>query len=564
MHHAPKGTMMGLRKNVSYLNRYRQIVHVMTKHGLGYFVEQMGLTSMVPRTKRKDIAMQRPRGSLAATYRVILEELGPTFIKFGQILSTRPDIVSPEYVQEFSKLQDSVPPLPFSVISAQMERELSAPLETVFASVDEEPIASASIGQVHKGVLRTGETVAVKVQKPDIERTVSLDLEIMRNLARRVGTLAAQRSPYEPEEIVDEFAKAIRKELDYTLEARNAEKFYREFEKERSVRIPRIFRQHSTKRLLVMEYIEGRKVLDILGDARYTKEERAHIAKIGADALYKMIFVHGFFHADPHPANIFVIDAATISFLDFGIVGRINSRMRDNIVDLVLGVVERDAERIADTVIEITGAEEVGKDELVWEIDDLVDQYYGQTLENVNMGQFIQDLTTVAKRHRLKMPKHYTLLSKAILMIEGIGRQLDPSFDALSHSRPYVETMVRERMKPSAMARRWYASITQAGELLLDLPKRVDTMVTRLSKRGFKIGVERDTIDALTHSFERSVNRLSFAIVSASMVLASAVLLQADVGPHWKSLPLVGLALFAVSFLFGVSLLNGIFKSGKL
>lgn len=552
------------RQNVSYVNRYRQIVHVMAKNGLGHFVDQMGLGSMLPRTKRKDITTARPKKSMAVTYRTILEELGPTFIKFGQILSTRPDIISAEYVYEFSKLQDSVKPLPYDVIREQIEKELDAPLEDVFEYIKETPLASASIGQVHRGQLKDGTDVAVKVQKPDIERIVRLDLEIMRNLAHRVGSLAAQRSPYEPEEIVEEFSKAIRKELDYTLEASNAEKFYQEFKNEPSVRIPRIYRSHSTKRLLVMEFIAGRKVLDILEDESYTAGERAHIAKIGADALFKMIFTHGFFHADPHPANIFVIDAKTISFLDFGITGRINNRMKRELVDLILAVLGRDADKVADTIIAITNAEDVSRDDLIWEIEDLIENYYGQTLDNINMGQFIQDLTAVSKRYGIKMPKYYTLLGKSILMIEGIGRQLDPDFNAVEYTKPYVKEMIRQRMNPVNMAKRWYESVAQAGDLLLDMPKRIDSILSRTSKRGFKVGVDRDTTECLTHSFERSVNRLSFAIVSASMVLASSVLFHAEIGPHWQELPILGLLLFLISFVFGVSLIHAIFKSGRL
>jgi ubiquinone biosynthesis protein len=313
-----------------------------------------------------------------------------------------------------------------------------------------------------------------------------------------------------------------------------------------------------------MEFIEGKKVLDILDDESYAPPERARIAKIGADALFKMIFSYGFFHADPHPANIFVIDSNTISFLDFGITGRINRKMKGELVDIILAVLNKDAEKVADTVLSITEAEDVNKDDLVWEIEDLIENYYGQPLENINMGTFIQDLTAVSKRYGIKMPKYYTLLGKSILMIEGIGRQLDPGFNAVEYTKPYVRQMVKERMSPVNMAKRWYESVTQAGDLLLEMPRRLDSILSRTSKKGFKFGVDRETTESLTHSFERSANRLAFAIVSASMVLASSVLFQADIGPRWQGLPLFGLLLFLVSFIFGVSLIYAIYKGGKL
>ena len=556
--------IMGVKQNVEHINRYRQLAHIMAKHGMGYFVSQMGMSSYLTHMRRRDIESKKPKHSAAVTYRMILEDMGPTFIKFGQILSTRPDIISREYVKEFSKLQDDVNPIPFEIISKQIEKEIDGPLESVFAEIDPFPLASASIGQVHKAILLNGDIVAIKVQKPDIEKTIHLDIEIMKTFARRAGTLVAQRSPYNPGEIVDEFAKAIVRELDYTLEAANAQRFYREFENDDRVRIPWIYSDISTKRLLVMEYIEGIKVSDILENSDFTAEDRATIAEIGAKSLFKMVFDYGFFHADPHPANIFVINPTTISFLDFGIVGKISSSMRKNLIDLVISVINKNPEKIADIILEMTGAEDANKNELIWDIEDLIEIYYGKMLESINMGDFIQDLTLIAKRHGIKMPVSYALLGKATLMIEGVGRQLNPNFETVSFSKPYIKQMIKEKMGPEYIIKHWYENLTQSGELLIDLPVKIDSIISRLGSGNFNIGVDKRTFDGVTHSFERSINRLSFSIVAAAMLLSTAVMISTNVGPNAYGLSIIGWIGVLISFSLSFYLIKAIMNCGRL
>lgn len=556
--------IMGVKQNVEHINRYRQLAHIMAKHGMGYFVSQMGMSSYLTHMRRRDIESKKPKHSAAVTYRMILEDMGPTFIKFGQILSTRPDIISREYVKEFSKLQDDVNPIPFEIISKQIEKEIDGPLESVFAEIDPFPLASASIGQVHKAILLNGDIVAIKVQKPDIEKTIHLDIEIMKTFARRAGTLVAQRSPYNPGEIVDEFAKAIVRELDYTLEAANAQRFYREFENDDRVRIPWIYSDISTKRLLVMEYIEGIKVSDILENSDFTAEDRATIAEIGAKSLFKMVFDYGFFHADPHPANIFVINPTTISFLDFGIVGKISSSMRKNLIDLVISVINKNPEKIADIILEMTGAEDANKNELIWDIEDLIEIYYGKMLESINMGDFIQDLTLIAKRHGIKMPVSYALLGKATLMIEGVGRQLNPNFETVSFSKPYIKQMIKEKMGPEYIIKHWYENLTQSGELLIDFPVKIDSIISRLGSGNFNIGVDKRTFDGVTHSFERSINRLSFSIVAAAMLLSTAVMISTNVGPNAYGLSIIGWIGVLISFSLSFYLIKAIMNCGRL
>ncbi len=553
----------GIRQNVTHINRSRQIAHVMAKHGLGYYVDQMGISNLLPRLRRKDLSTQMPKKSLAVTYRIIFEELGPTFIKLGQILSTRPDIISKEYVEEFSKLQDSVAPISFDKIKEVIEKELNAPIDTVFTFLDEVPIASASIGQVHRGILLDGNEVAIKVQKPNIERIINTDTEIMRNLAKRSKNLFGQRSPYDPEEIVEEFAKAIKKELDYNIETANAERFGREFYNDPTVKIPKIFKRFGTKRLLVMEYIDGIKISDVL-HLEYTEKEKAHLAEIGANAVLKMIFEFGFFHADPHPANIFVVDKNTIAFLDFGIIGRINKNAKRNLTSLLIAIINKDAEKIGDILVHMMSATDVNKDELVYELEDLIDVYYNRSLEEINMGEFLQDLTLSVKRHGMKMPKNYALLGKTLIMIEGVGRQLNPNFNSVQYTKPYVKKIIMERMGPKNIVKRWYEMLSQTSGMAVDIPKKIDNIMTRLSKGEFRVGVESKSMEYLTHSFERSVNRLSFSIVIAGMILSSSVLFMTNIGPKIYNLPLFGWIGFIISFTLGIWLISGIVKTGKL
>ncbi|MHC1604683.1 MAG: ABC1 kinase family protein [Candidatus Methanofastidiosia archaeon] len=553
----------GMKRNVKYINRYRQIVSVLAKYGFGHLVDQMGLGNLLPRARKKELKTKLSKRSLAVTYRLILEELGPTFIKFGQILSTRPDMISSEYVVEFSKLQDSVKPIGFEKIKSQIEKELDAPLDTIFTEIDKTPIASASIAQVHKATLLSGEVVAVKVQKPDVERTIAIDVEIMKNLSKRVGGMMAQRSPYDIEDIVEEFSKAIKKELDYTLEAANAEKFYREFEDDPTVKIPKIFEEYTTKRIMFMEYIDGIKVSEIekLG---FSLDKRKRIAEIGAKALLKMIFTHGFFHADPHPANIFVIDEETISFLDFGIVGKISKTMKKRLTDLLISIIRKDSNKITEFLMFIADDSDINKDELAWEIEDLIDIYYGKLLEKINMGEFMEDLVDIAKRYKIKIPKNFVLFGKALLMIEGVGRQLYPSFNSVEYTQPYVKILIKERMGPENRIKEWYESLSQTKDIVLNLPLKLDKIISKFGKGSFKVSFDKNNVEDLTDSFERSVNRLAFSIVITGMVLASSILVMADIGPMYYDFPIMGWFGFILSFALGIYLIRAILKSHRL
>jgi len=552
-----------IKKNIEYINRYRQIANVMAKHGLGYFVEQMGLGEHLPRFRREELTKRRRKQSLAVTYRLVFEELGPTFIKLGQILSTRPDMISKEYVDEFAKLQDQVNPLPFEQMEQVIYEELGKPIDEVFSEIDEEAISSASIGQVHRAVLTTGEVVALKVQKPNIRRTIEIDIQIMRNLARRMSGLVAQRSPYEPEEIVDEFAKTIRRELDYQLESAHARKFHHFFEGDDEVRIPYIYSSITTRRLLAMEYIEGVNIKELLKEG-YTNEERKKVAHVGARAMLSMIFDHGFFHGDPHHSNIFATKGGQVAFLDFGIIGRLSKHNRQHLSDLLIAIVRKDASQVASTVVAMSETNHVDMEEMTWDIDDLLERYYGKRLQDINIGNYIQDLMTVVKRYGIKIPSNYALLGKTMLMLEGIGRQLDPDFNSVEHTRPYVERMVRERMSPFTTLRDWYDHLAQSTRMVADIPSKLNDLMSDLTAGDFKVGIERDTMDEMKHSFEKTVNRLSFSIVIAGMVLASSLLFMANLGPELYDLPIFGWVGFMISFMLGIWLIAAIIRGGKL
>jgi len=552
-----------LRKNVKHINRYRQIAQTMTKYGMGYLVDQAGLKKFLPRGSQVQGQGSVRKRSLAVTYRMILEDLGPTFIKLGQILSTRPDIISKEYVKEFSKLQDDVNPIPFDKISVEIEKELNSPISKVFSNIEEKAIASASIGQVHKATLLDGTLVAVKIQKPGIERTIMTDLEIMRNLSGGVVNAMANRSPYNPEEIVDEFSKAIKRELDYNIEANNAKRLYRDFKNVSEVRIPRIYDRYTTKRLMVMEYIDGTKVSEILKDG-YPYEDRKNIARIGAQAIMSMIYEHGFFHADPHPGNIFVISRNEIAFLDFGIMGKISKKNRKILISMLVSIINHNPEKIASIIIDMTNANIERMDEFIWDIEDLLDIYLGKELEEIDVGEFIENLTYISKEYGIKMPSNLVLLGKAIMMIEGIGRQLDPKFNLTSITRPYANKMFREQMKPSNILKEWYETLSENGERLISLPEKLDNIITNLSTGELKLGLGRNTFDQASLHFEKSINRLSFSIVVAGMVMASSIMFMTNIGPRLFDLPLLGLVGFILSFALGIGLIRGIMQSGRL
>lgn len=553
---------MGLRdlvRRYRHVERYRQIATVLIKYGFGWFVKQIHLHSSLPISKK--IIESRFPGELELStdvrVRKVLEELGPTFIKFGQILSTRPDLIPRPLIGELEKLQDAVPP--FQNADGQIEKNLGAPPEKLFASFDKKPVAAASVGQVHKAVLKSGEVVAVKVQRPNIERTVAVDMEILMDIARLVEKNIPEARIYRPRGVVREFAKVMEDELDYTKEARNAERFYRNFASESgTIRIPKVYPALSNKRVLTMEFIDGVKVSDIRRLERM-KIDRKKIAGIGARAVIKEFLVDGFFHADPHPGNVLVTADGRLSFIDFGMVGYIDSEMKEELEGLFLSVVRKDMNAMTRGFLEVgTVSSDTDIPAFKAELSRVVDYYYGRKIGEVDIGLLLNEVAGLMRRYRVELPAKFTTAFNALLISEGTGKTLDPDFKLINEARPFAEKLARERMKIDYMVAYAMEHLAEYGEFAKALPRRLNRLLEKTEAGGLEVTFTHRGLQKLRHDITRTSNRISFSIIIAALIVSSSGMITNP------TLSKIGTAGFLVAGLLGFWMVVSILRSGNL
>ena len=455
----------------SHAGRYLQIASALRRHGFGFVLGLLGLDRVVPsRGGAAADALRKATAESPAHLRAALEELGPTFIKLGQLLSTRSDLLPPAFVAELAKLQDDAPPVPVDVIRDVIRSELGAAPQEVFASFDDRPLASASIGQAHAATLDDGTPVVVKVRRPDAVALVQIDLEILQNLASRATRSWEFAREVDVIGIVDEFVQTIRAELDYLEEGRNAERFARDFEDDVSVVIPRVYWEHTTSRVLTLERMGGINV----GDADALDEagvDRNLVARRGADVVLKMIFEDRFFHADLHPGNLFIHDDGTIALIDFGMVGVIGEELRGHLSRLFIAMVRGDAELLTSALIDVsvTGAS-VDRMTLRDDLRPFVSRYQLRSVRQTPFARMTADLFAILRTNRVRLPREMMLLFKALLLIEALAMRLDPDFRLGEALEPYAERLAWERLRASAIAKRLARASIDVGELALDLP----------------------------------------------------------------------------------------------
>lgn len=546
------------------LRRLREIARVLVRYGFVDVLARMHLEPYVALGRRLLSPRQASeRLSKAQRLRLALEELGPTFIKFGQALSTRPDLVPPEMIAELSRLQDQVLPIPPGQAEQTVAAALGRPLAEVFSSFDPEPMAAASIAQVHQAVLVDGQRVAVKVRRPGIEQVIESDLAIISQLARLAERYLPDAAFYRPVALAAQFARSIRRELDLAREGRTIDRVRRNFEGDPTVRIPRVHWPLTRSDVLTLEFIAGTKVSEI--DKLGASCDPTVVAHRGAAAILRQVLVHGLFHADPHPANIFVLPGNVICFLDFGNVGRLDAGMRRQIGALGEAVACQDAERVALRLLALaTPAGDVNIADLTADVADILDAYSGVALGDTSLAGLIHQAIDALSRHRLQFPPDLMLLVKAFVTIEGVGRQLDPGFKLVDDARPIVQQLLRERMKPSALASRLGDMGKEAAEILITLPRDLAEVVRKARNDGLSIQFVHRNLDHFVQEMDRSSNRLSFAIVIAALLVASSLVFQSGVGPRVLGYPALGLAGFLVAGFLGVWLAIGILRSGRL
>jgi len=542
-------------------------VSVLLKHGLGDLVTRVGLHRQlgISRhffTKHKET----PLAPLTRWQRVrmVLEELGPSFIKLGQLASTRPDLVPPEACAEFAKLQDTVPAFPVSQVREIIEAELGDSVEVLFKEFDERPVASASISQVHRAVLHDGTVVAVKVQRPGIRGTIEVDVEIMFHLAELTEKHFPWMETLDPVGIVQEFSRTIKRELNFDIEAGNIERFARNFRSDTTIYVPKAYRHLSTDKVLVMEFVEGIKVsdLDTLADANLDLEL---IADRGANIILKQIFEHGFFHADPHPGNILVLPDNVICLLDYGMTGTLTGRNREDLGGLIAGIVRRDAKRMTRSLLRLSQHKSIESIEsLETDIADFVEQHLYRPLKDIHMGSLLMQLIQLLVRHNLKLPPVLYLLDKALITVEGNGRKLSPEFDIIEHMKPFVRQLLSERLSIRKLRKDFYTASLDWEAVLRELPTNTRNIIDKINRGKIRIEFEHRGLEPMLKTHDRISNRIVYGIVLSSLIIGSSLIVLSGIPPNWHEIPVIGIIGFLTAGAMGFWLLISIIHHGKM
>lgn len=550
-----------------HIQRYRQILAVLFKYGFGDLVGtlkieqylEIGLQVISKKRREKIEKLSR-----AERVRMALEELGPTFIKMGQILSTRPDLLPVEFIRELGKLQDNVPPFSYTQVKETIETELKTPLEKVFKDFDETPLASASLGQVHRARFVDGEEVVVKVQRPGIQKTIEVDMEIMLHLATLMERHLEGWDLHRPTKVVEEFASTLGKELDYTIEATHMETFAKNFASEYTIYIPKVYREATAERVLTMEKIDGIKAsnIDLLEKEGLDKEK---IAVIGADLIMKQIFVHGFFHADPHPGNIFILPNNVICYLDFGMMGRIGRQTREDFADLIMGIVRQDESEAANALLKLTNwDEEPNRVQLERDVTEFMDQHFYRPLKEMELGKLLHQLLDIASKHRMSLEPDFFLVLKAFSTVEALGRMLDPNFDIASRAEPFIRRIRLDRLHPGRIASDMIDSGAEFVQLFKEIPGEIRNILKQTRQGRVKIEIEHHGLESMLFTHNRISNRLAFAIVLAALIIGSSLIVLSGIPPKWHEIPIIGLAGFVIAGVMGFWLLISILRRGRI
>ncbi len=521
----PKGFFP--REFLHHRRRVGEIVAVLSRHGFGWVLDQLGFGTLAARERGRLRGVRLDHRVAGATHlRMALEELGPTFIKIGQILSTREDLLPAEYISELARLRDRVPPMPADRIVQEIERTFGRPLAQLFAEFDPEPLASASIGQVHAARLHLGTTVVVKVRKPGIAETIEEDLAILAQLARAAQRRAPLAEFYDLIGLVDEFAWTIRAELDYRREGRNADKLRQQFSDNADIVIPGVIWERTAESVLTLKRIDGIPIDDVAAIDR-AGIDRAALAQRAARIVLDAILVHGFFHADPHPGNFAVLPDGRIVAYDFGMVGRLDPLTRDNLLDALVGVIRQEPDRVIDALSRLNiirhEAERAG---LRRDLQHLLDRYYGMALGEYRLQEIASDLLAIVRRRHLVLPTELMLVLKTLMMHEGVGRHLDPGFQPFTVAEPYVRRTLLERYLPQS----WLPRVTETADdsirLILEFPRRIDRLLRQLEHSDIEVTMHIAEVQQIIQRLSAMINRLVIAILVAAGLISLGLLLS--------------------------------------
>lgn len=546
------------------ISRLREIALILSKHGFHQLLENVGLGRLLPLSRRFRGRTGRTGDTpVPVQARMALEDLGPTFVKLGQMLSTRPDLVPPEFVEEFKKLRDEVPPFPFAEVRRIVEEEVGGPLAEAFLEVDSEPLAAASIAQVHRARLTDGSRVVLKVQRPGTERTVSHDLATLYLLVNLVERYVPESRPFQLRVIVDEFARVIRRELDFFLEASNTEHFRQNFADFESVVVPEVRWEFTTKHLLVLEAIEG----DPLDDPEVLRArglQPAALARVAARAFLKQVFLDGLFHGDLHGGNLLVTPDGSIVFLDFGAVGYLSEDVREGLGQLFMALADRDYASLAEGYLQMGAADEaVDLRSFQRDLRELIEPYHGRPLKDLRIGEILREASQIALHHHVRVPPDLMLLARSTLEVEGLTRQLDPDFLILDEATPYARKLLLGRLDPRRQARLAWRTARDLRDFVRAVPAQITRIFQKMIEGKFAVDFVHQGYEPMLDELDRSSNRVSFSVIIASLIVGSSLIVLAGRGPLLWDFPVFGILGFLLAGVLGFGLAIAILRSGR-
>lgn len=547
------------------LGRVRAIARVLVRYGWGDIAKRLGKRSLIGwagNALNSEVSREIMQLPSEVRARLAMQELGPTFVKLGQVLATRPDIFPPHWIAEFAKLQDQVPPVPFEALLPDLEAALGQSPFEVFGDLQTEAAAGASIAQVHLARLQDGTPVVLKVRRPNMQRNVAADLRLLMHMARLIETEFEETRRYQPQEIVAQFSRSLQRELNMTLEGRNTERFSRNFADDPNIVFPHIHWQWTSENLLVMDHIRGIPG-NQLAQARADGLNLQLLAARGADAVLKMVLIDGFFHADPHPGNVFFLPQNRLAIIDCGMVGRLTAARRDEIADLLAALVSRDLDTLLETLIMWADDTSVDETKLAADLDEFIGNYDNAPLKHVRFSALLNDLTTIMRENRLAVPPDLTMLFKALVTLEGLGRQLDPDFQIMSHLTPFVKKVIMERYTASALLKRGQRTLVDVAGALADLPGDVSQVLREASRGRLRLNLDLKRLDHFGHQLDHSTNRLTMAMIAASLIIGSSIVMTVKGGPTLFGLPAFGFLGFFLAFVIGLGLMISIWRSGR-
>jgi len=550
------------------IRRFNQILRILTKHGFGFVIQRLRLEEyIIGRGIIRTRILRRftePQESRAVRLRKALEELGPTFIKFGQILSVRPDLIPLDICNELSKLQDRVPPFSYEEVRKQIKAAFGVYPETLFLSFDQTPLAAASLGQVHRARLKSGEEVVVKVQRPDINKVIDTDIDILYALASLAYRYMQEIRVLDPVGIVNEFSRIITKEIDFTYEAHNIDKFRKNFKDSATVHIPRVFWEYTKSRIVTSEEIKGVRLNDYLKQP-HTGEEKKDVAANGANAILQQIFIDGFFHADPHPGNIFILPGNVVAFVDFGIVGRLDEDARDAIIRFLIAISTKNMNGILKALEKIGSFVDDDRiRDFKHDITEFIERCYDIPLRQIEVSPILHQAVDLMIRYKIRIPSYFHILIKALATMEGIARQLDPEFNTIAHTRPFVERLVHERYDPRRILGDVVFYSSELVDILKVIPKDVSDIMKKVKAGTLKIEFEHIGLSRFITEMDKSSNRVSFSLVISALIIGSSLIIMANKGPLVYGFPVLGILGFVFAGFLGLGLAIGVLRSGRL